>query len=260
MADPTPNDPADPSAATVALLAQLGEALGTAVVPLRLGDELQRCVRMTRALFSAAACSFARADPDGTSLQFVAADGAGADAIVGMSIPVGRGIAGWAAMSGDAIAIADVTRDARFARDIAEASHYVPTSIIAVPVVDPQGATLGVLEVLDAGSGAVDSSRDTAYDLAVIGVIAAQLASTVRLAASFDAVGAQLLRALVDPEGTGAHDQAITDIASLGDDAEDASLQALAAAFRNLADRGPAAARMAERILSEVAAYTSGRR
>ena len=39
-----------------------------------------------------------------------------------VSIPVGRGIAGWVAMSGEAIRIADVASDSRFARDVAEAT------------------------------------------------------------------------------------------------------------------------------------------
>lgn len=132
---------------------------------------LGRCVEATRALFSAAACSIALVDDDGSTLEFVASDGEGADAIVGVTIPVSRGIAGWAAMSGQPIAVRDVQADARFARDVAEATHYVPTAIYAAPMLDLHGEVLGVLSVLDP---VVDESSD--WTLNVLGTIAGLIA------------------------------------------------------------------------------------
>src|SRR4051812_24788510 len=128
---------------------------------------LGRCVEATRALFGAAACSIALVDDDGGSLQFVASDGAGADEIVGVTIPVSRGIAGWAAMSGQPIAVRDVQADARFARDVAESTHYVPTAIYAAPLLDTEGEVLGVVSVLDP---VVDETSD--WTLHVLGTIA----------------------------------------------------------------------------------------
>ncbi|HEX3930730.1 MAG TPA: GAF domain-containing protein [Nocardioides sp.] len=132
---------------------------------------LGRCVEATRALFGAAACSIALVDPEGETLAFVASDGAGSEEIVGVSIPVSRGIAGWAAMSGQPIAVRDVVSDARFARDVAESTHYVPTAILAAPIVDPGGEVLGVLSVLDP---VVDEASD--WTLNVLGTIAGLLA------------------------------------------------------------------------------------
>jgi signal transduction protein with GAF and PtsI domain len=132
---------------------------------------LGRCVEATRALFGAAACSIALVDDDGGSLQFVASDGAGADEIVGVTIPVSRGIAGWAAMSGQPIAVRDVQADARFARDVAESTHYVPTAIYAAPMLDEEGEVLGVASVLDP---VVDETSD--WTLNVLGTIAGLMA------------------------------------------------------------------------------------
>jgi len=132
---------------------------------------LERCVEAVRALFSAAACSIALVDDDGGTLGFVAADGAGAVEIVGVSIPVSRGIAGWAAMSGQPIAVRDVQTDARFARDVAEATHYVPTAIYAAPMLDVDGEVLGVVSVLDP---VVDETSD--WTLHVLGTIAGLMA------------------------------------------------------------------------------------
>lgn len=136
-------------------------------------DDLRATLGSTRVLFEAAACSCALTSDDGSQLRFVAADGAGAEHIVGVSIPVNRGIAGWVALSGQPTAIADVARDDRFARDVAEATTYVPTAIWAVPMVDPQGETIGVVEVLDPGR--------TDLDLGVLAVIASQVEAVIRL-------------------------------------------------------------------------------
>lgn len=96
-------------------------------------DDLTRSVAAIRELFDAAACSCALADPDGASLTFAAADGIGAAEVIGVEVPVGRGLVGWTAMSGQPVAVRDVRSDARFARDIAESTGYVPTTIFAAP-------------------------------------------------------------------------------------------------------------------------------
>jgi signal transduction protein with GAF and PtsI domain len=135
---------------------------------------LSRCVEATRSLFVASACSIALVEADGETLVFVASDGAGADEIVGVRIPVSRGIAGWAAMSGQPIAVRDVRTDARFARDVAESTHYVPTAIYAAPMLDADGEVLGVASVLDP---VVDETSD--WTLNVLGTIAALMALVV---------------------------------------------------------------------------------
>jgi signal transduction protein with GAF and PtsI domain len=152
---------------------------------------LGRCVEATRALFSAAACSIALVDDDGGTLEFVAADGAGADEIVGVTIPVSRGIAGWAAMSGQPIAVRDVETDARFARDVAESTHFVPDAIYAAPMLDADGEVLGVVSVLDP---VVDESSD--WTLHVLGTIAGLIATVATTTANAAEPAAQPLARL----------------------------------------------------------------
>lgn len=130
-------------------------------------SDLHSAVAAIRSLFSAAATSCAIVDEDGEHLRFSAADGAGADRIVGVDLPVGRGIAGFVAMSGQAIAVAEVQRDPRFARDVAESTEYVPHTIVAAPILSPDGEVTGVLSVLDP---TVDES--SGWTLAVLGTLA----------------------------------------------------------------------------------------
>ena len=148
-------------------------------------DDLQAAVAATRKLFGAAACSCALATEDGAALQFVAADGVGAADIVGVTMPVSTGVAGWVALTGQAIAIGDVTRDDRFAREIAEATRFVPTSILAAPLLDPGGDAIGVIEVLDpltsSEQSALGGQQGTAAELAVLTVVASQISSVIRL-------------------------------------------------------------------------------
>jgi signal transduction protein with GAF and PtsI domain len=150
---------------------------------------LGRCVEASRALFSAAACSIALVAEDGGTLEFVASDGAGAHEIVGMSIPVGRGIAGWAAMSGQPIAVRDVQTDARFARDVAESTHYVPTAIYAAPMLDAAGEVLGVVSVLDP---VVDETSD--WTLTVLGTMAGLMGLVTTATAGADPAAEPLAR------------------------------------------------------------------
>ena len=155
-------------------------------------DHLRNAVVATRQLFGAAACSCALVDAAGEVLTFVAADGAGAAAIVGVEIPVSRGIAGWAALSGQAIAVADVAGDARFARDVAESTDYVPRSLLAAPLMTVDGEVAGVLEVLDPARAASGSSlgehHGSAAEIAVLTLVASQVAAVLRLAGDADAV------------------------------------------------------------------------
>lgn len=150
-----------------------------------LTTELEAATASVRTMFGAAACSCALASDDGAELRFVAADGAGADGIVGVTMPIRRGIAGWVALTGQPIAIADVARDDRFARDIAEATEYVPTAVLAAPLLDEEGETVGVIEVLDPtrldDETRLGGQRGTSAELAALTAAAAQVSAIVRL-------------------------------------------------------------------------------
>ncbi len=187
------------SAQTAALVARLGDALGSAVAPSTGPALLHEVVAQVRTVFGAAACSFAQVEPDGASLRFVAADGAGASAIIGVTLPVTRGIAGWVTMSGEPLRIANVATDSRFARDVAESTQYVPQDILAAPVVDDSGETVGVVEVLDPTVLAGDGTQD----LVVLGLVGRMLGTVVRLSSLYDGLGTGLLRTLADPDDVG---------------------------------------------------------
>src|SRR3954452_3971196 len=129
-------------------LADTARALGPVVRPPGADGLLTALTQTARQLFGAQACSLALLSDDESELVYTTGSGVGAENVVGMRLPSGRGVAGWVAASGQPVAINDLRSDPRFARDVAEATGYVPRALLAVPVQSPQ-RLLGVLTVLD---------------------------------------------------------------------------------------------------------------
>jgi transcriptional regulator with GAF, ATPase, and Fis domain len=98
-------------------------------------------------------------DADNEELAFAAALGPKADEVRRLRVPIGHGIAGLVAVSGQPMAISDASNDPRQAADIAETVGYMPQSILCVPLFyDEQ--VIGVLELLDKHGAASFSPED----------------------------------------------------------------------------------------------------
>ncbi|GAC1445330.1 MAG: hypothetical protein NVSMB55_25830 [Mycobacteriales bacterium] len=239
------------------LLVELGElarALGPSVQPPGTSRMLAALTETARQAFGAAACSIALLTDDETELLYTTAAGQGADDITGMRMPSGRGVAGWVLASGQPVIIADVREDARFARDVAERTGYVPTAILAVPL-QSELRLLGVLSVLDR-----DADRPGAdHDLQLLHVFADQAAIAVEASRSFSDLGRVLLRALASAAdaGTTLADALAATAGHLPE--PDRALTQLAAAFAELAGCGAAERDLALRLTAEVLSYARGR-
>ncbi len=154
-------------------------------------DPLLTAMAGTAAIvLEAQAASVALHDPVGYRLIFVAAAGPAAGDVVGLGIDASAGIAGYAFSTGQPLAVADVARDPRFDRTVAEATGYVPRSLLATPLIDDQGV-VGVLEVLDRRDGTF-----TLHDLDVAATLAREITLVVRRGSiQRDAIG--LLRGAI---------------------------------------------------------------
>lgn len=139
------------------------------------GDVLRSVVEATVALFDAEAASIALFDAAAGKLVYEVAAGEQGQGVVGLAIAPDEGIAGYTFTTGQALAVSDVERDARFGRSTAERTGYVPRSIVAVPLLDDQG-TIGVLQVLDKRTAAAFSLRD----VELAGVFARQASVAIR--------------------------------------------------------------------------------
>ncbi len=190
MTAPRPPDGSSAAASLAALARRLSAALQLSE-PMR-DDQLSVAVDVAVVVLDAKAASIALHDPAADRLRFVAAAGPAAGGVLGLEIESGVGIAGYAFTTGQPLAVADVTSDPRFDSRVAEATGYVPRSILATPLIDDLG-TVGVLEVLDRSGDGGFSMRD----LDVAGAIARGATAAVRAGRAERDAGALLRRALV---------------------------------------------------------------
>ena len=118
------------------------------------GDEktyrelLQSIVDVARSIFGAEAASIFMLDEESDELVFEAVSGRGEGDLIGARFPSSTGIAGFALVTRQPLVVDDLESDPRFSRDRARATGYVPSSIVASPLLDDERA-LGVLSVLD---------------------------------------------------------------------------------------------------------------
>jgi GAF domain-containing protein len=105
-------------------------------------------VEVARSIFGARASSILLFDEETEELVFEAVVGEGEQELLGMRFPAGKGIAGWVLATRTPLVIEDVREDPRFATDVAEGTGYVPSGLMAAPLLHDE-QSLGVLEVLD---------------------------------------------------------------------------------------------------------------
>jgi GAF domain-containing protein len=137
---------------------------------------LRSIVEVARAIFGAKASSVFLLDEEADELVFAAVAGEGEEHLVGTRIPSSTGIAGWVLVTRQPMVIEDVLNDPRFARDVAEATGYVPSGLMAVPLLHEERA-LGVLQVLDRPQ----RSRFTLQEMELLGLFGNQAAIALDL-------------------------------------------------------------------------------
>jgi GAF domain-containing protein len=158
-------------------------------------------VEVARSIFSAKASSILLLDEDTDELVFEAVVGEGEGELLGVRFPAGHGIAGWVLATRTPLIIEDVRNDPRFASDVAEDTGYVPSGLMAAPLLHEDRA-LGVLEVLDRPEQEVFSLAE----MDLLGLFANQAAIGVDL----------LLRARHAERLLGEGEDELADVARLG--------------------------------------------
>lgn len=119
------------------------------LLPREARSELLYLIVQTAArVVSANAASLFLISDDGEHLEFEVAIGPKADEAAKFQVPMGRGIVGVVAATGQPIAISAPENDPRFASEIAEGIGHIPQSILCVPL-RYGDRIIGALEVLD---------------------------------------------------------------------------------------------------------------
>jgi GAF domain-containing protein len=164
---------------------------GRAILPRTSDILLKSIVEAAARIFGAAAASIALLDEGKGVLDFKVAVGEGNEDVIGMSIPMNKGIAGYVAMTGQPIAVSNVEQDRRFAQDFAKSTGYVPRSILATPLLS-QDRVIGVMEVLDK----IQGDNFGLQDMELLGMFARQAALAIDQSQQFDRLGEALVLGL----------------------------------------------------------------
>jgi GAF domain-containing protein len=120
---------------------------------------LEDIVKTAADVMRARAASLFVLDEERSGLVFEVALGDKAEAVRHFRVPLGSGIAGYVAATGQPLAIANAAEDPRFARDIGQSIGYIPQTILCVPLFF-NDSVIGVLELLDKAGDAPFSSGD----------------------------------------------------------------------------------------------------
>ena len=137
---------------------------------------LAAIVEVARSIFGAKASSIVLLDEETEELVFEAVVGKGEDTLLGTRYPAGKGIAGWVLATRTPLVIEHVQQDTRFAKDVAEDTGYVPSGLMAAPLLHDERA-LGVLSVLDRPEQSLFSLKE----MELLGLFANQASIAVDL-------------------------------------------------------------------------------
>lgn len=235
------------------------EASGRAVLPSSSLELLQSIVEAAARIFGAGAASISLVDESEHELEFKVATGVGKEDVVGMRIPLDKGIAGYVAMTGQAIAIADVKTDPRFLLEFAESTGYVPSSILATPLLMGD-QVIGVMEVLDK----IDAPSFGMQDMELLGVFAHQAAIAISQSQQYDLLDEALIQGIKqllasDPEFQS--DEIVHELEGAGEveESRKSDLMELAAAFHAISAMGEAERKMCIQIMSVLGEYVRSR-
>jgi GAF domain-containing protein len=181
-------------------IAQLRDSLSLALTagiigsPVTHSELLEMIVETGAHVIGARAGALFLLDEERNELTFEVAIGSKAEEAKRFRVPLGHGIAGIVAASGQAMALADATNDPRLASDIADSVGYRPKTVLCVPLFYGENV-IGALELLDKEDG----QTFTAGDLEALGLFANQAAVALQLSRMYQNI-AQILGSTTDEQ------------------------------------------------------------
>lgn len=150
---------------------------------LDLSQVLQIVMEKVKELLKPRNWSLLLMEPDKLRLRFEIIVGEGADVLMGKTLNVGEGIAGWVAQTGESLLVQDAQNDRRFCGRFDELCSFTTRSIIAVPLKN-KGRVLGVIELINR----MEADTFSDLDMHSLETLAEYAAIAIDNAALFDRV------------------------------------------------------------------------
>lgn len=195
-------------------------------------------------------------DGDLGDLRFLCAIGKVAEQLTGMTVPAGKGIAGFVLSSGQPIAVSNVEEDATFYKEVDEATGYSTEIILATPL-RHEGEVIGVLEYINrAGDPPFEPFTPDEMDRAAR--FSDAVASLVRAYESAK-IFRDLGHKIVGEDAKFDIDEVRDWLAEFRGGAEHREMMDLAVMVREIAGRGEAERRLCRDILAALVQYTDDR-
>ncbi|MDQ2741039.1 MAG: GAF domain-containing protein [Chloroflexota bacterium] len=216
---------------------------------------LELIVQTAAQVLSAQAASLFLLDEQTQELVFEVALGEKAAEVAPFRVPLGHGVAGLVALTGQAMAVSDAVNDPRQASDIAEKIGYQPQSLLCVPLFESD-SIIGVLELLDKASGASFTPVDMDLlghfaNLAGVAIAQSRVQSLVTLLEQL----VQSLGASQEQQATLLHGSREFAVHLREDDRSYDQTLALARLVHSIASHGDAASEAVQTILRGFAEY-----
>jgi PAS domain S-box-containing protein len=147
---------------------------------LDLDSVLRSLMAQVRDYFQVEAVSVAVLDEKSEELTFRVAVGEGAEAVTGLRLRLGEGIAGWVTQHGEPVLISDVYQDDRFYPGADEKTNFRTRTVLAVPI-QIEHQTIGAIEALNPITGTFDE-----YAPGLLAKVADRAAAAIRNAELYE--------------------------------------------------------------------------
>jgi GAF domain-containing protein len=154
------------------------DAAGQWAAPVVHNELLEMIVRTAARVLDARAATLFLVDYETDELVFGVAVGPGTADLKPFRVPLGAGIAGWAAATGQPVAVSDASQDPRFAAGVAQGIGYIPKSVLCIPLRSTQATgqiVVGVIEIFDKSGG----QPFNANDMELLGQFASEAAVAI---------------------------------------------------------------------------------
>ncbi len=189
----------------------------------------------------------------GGDLRFLAAIGRVADRLIGMTIPAGKGIAGFVLSAGQPMAVTDVGEDNTFYAEVDRATGFSTQTILATPL-RYEGEVIGVLEYVNRkGDPPFEPFTPDEMDRAAIYADAiAAMVNAYNSARLFSDLSDKVLSS----DGAAEYSAVRQWIAELRDTSESRERLDLSVLVREVASRGDAERRLCRELLETILRYS----
>ncbi len=141
---------------------------------LNLDELLNLIMEKAKAILDAEASSIFQINKEKNELFFRVATGSKSKVAKQITVPMGKGVVGWAAEKGETVYVPDVKKDKHFYKTVDKKTQFKTKSIIAVPLITKHGV-IGVAEVLNKKDG----SKFTREDIRIFESLARQSAVAI---------------------------------------------------------------------------------